>query len=189
MDVIRRADSSEQLLKTGVPYKGRLARLDTTSILTEVMAGPKKEWRAAAERMADQKYPAWRSLFEQKGRRLPPEMRQELEPISEWRSQRSLFIEGLLSWIGAGALPEVVADLSVRLDAVLEFTIFVVREFLLRNYSLEKHHSDVFDQFQLQYLAMDRFIIVTADPDLRVRTQYSPQATRIISFDQYLQIL
>jgi len=66
MDVIRRADSFEQLLKTGVPYKGRWARLDTTSILTEVMAGPKREWRAAAERMADQKYPAWCALFEQK---------------------------------------------------------------------------------------------------------------------------
>jgi hypothetical protein len=61
--------------------------------------------------------------------------------------------------------------MSMRLDAVLEFTIFVTREFLLSNYSLEKHQSDVFDQFQLQYLAMDKFVIVSGDSDLSTRTK------------------
>jgi hypothetical protein len=51
----------------------------------------------------------------------------------------------LLDWLGATTFPELVAQMSTRLDAVLEFTIFVAREFLLRNYSLEKHQSDVFD--------------------------------------------
>ena len=67
--------------------------------------------------------------------------------------------------------------MSGRLDAVLEFTIFICREFLLNNYALEKHQSDVFDQFQLQYLAFQQFVIVTADPDLSKRTQESSQST------------
>lgn len=189
MDVIRRAVSLKQLLTTGVPYKGRKVRLDTTSVLAEVMAGPKKTWTASVERTADEKYPAWRELFQKTGRRLPPEMRKELEPRSAWEPQRPNFVHALLDWLAATSSPELVTGLCTRLDAVLEFTIFVVREFLLRDYSLEKHQSDVFDQFQLQYLAMDRFVIVSGDPDLSTRTRQSPQAARIMSFDQFLGTL
>jgi hypothetical protein len=85
--------------------------------------------------------------------------------------------------------PRVVVEISTRLDAVLDFTIFVAREFLLRNYSLEKHQSDVFDQFQLQYLAMDKYIIVSGDPDVSTRTSQSAQAARIMSFHQFLASL
>jgi hypothetical protein len=35
----------------------------------------------------------------------------------------------------------------------------------------------------------DRFIIVTGDPDLTTRTRQSPQASRIMSFDQFLKRL
>jgi hypothetical protein len=58
-------------------------------------------------------------------------------------------------------------------DASLEFANFVLREFLTSNYSVEKHASDVYDQFQLRYLAVDRFIIVTDDSDLTKRTARS----------------
>jgi hypothetical protein len=189
MDVIRRAASPEQLLKTGVSYKGRKARIEASSILTEVMAGPKKAWMRAVEQTADEIYPAWRQLFEQKGRRLPAEMRKELEPRSAWLMRRTGFITALLDWLGASSRTEIVADMCTRLDAVLEFTIFVAREFLLRNYSLEKHQSDVFDQFQLQYLAFDRFVIVTGDPDLSTRTRQSQQAARVMSFEQFLRTI
>ena len=189
MDVIRRAACSEQLLNTGVPYKGRKARIQTTAILTEIMAGPKKAWMRAVEQMADETYPGWRQLFQQRGRRLPADMRKELEPRSAWQVRRHGFIAALLDWLGASSRAEIVAEMSARLDAVLEFTIFVAREFLLRNYSLEKHQSDVFDQFQLQYLAFDRFVIVTGDPDLSIRTQQSQQATRIMSFEQSLRTI
>ena len=153
------------------------------------MAGVKKEWMSSVKQMADERYPAWRELFQQTGRRLPPEIRKELEPRSAWSEQRIAFITGLLNWLGASTHAELVADMSIRLDAALEFTVFVAREFLLRNYSLEKHQSDVFDQFQLQYLAFDRFVIVSGDPDLSTRTQNSAQATRIMSFDQFLSNL
>jgi hypothetical protein len=55
-----------------------------------------------------------------------------------------------------------------------------------RNYKPERHHSDVFDHFQLLHLALDRFIIVSADPDLLIRTRQSPQASRIMTFAQFL---
>ena len=85
--------------------------------------------------------------------------------------------------------PDAVAEITRRLDAVLELTIFVTREFLTRNYNLEKNESDVYDQFQLNYLAMDRFIIVSQDKNLRTRTARSSQATRIMSFDEFLKSL
>jgi hypothetical protein len=38
---------------------------------------------------------------------------------------------------------------------------------------------------QLLHLALDRFVIVTGDPDLTTRTARSPQANRIMSFQQF----
>jgi len=155
----------------------------------EVMAGPKRDWMAATQRMADELFPPWRELLRKTGRRLPPEKRKELEPISAWHEQRLVFVRALLDWLGAISDSTMIAELSPRLDAVLDFTIFVAREFLLRNYSPEKHQSDVFDQFQLQYLAMDRFVIVSGDPDLLIRTQRSPQSHRIMTLHQFLGTL
>src|SRR5437867_1236450 len=47
MDVIRYANSLEQALSARIQYKGATAGragFDTTSVLAEVMAGPKKQW-------------------------------------------------------------------------------------------------------------------------------------------------
>lgn len=76
-----------------------------------------------------------------------------------------------------------------KLDAVLEFTIYVTREFLTPDNKLENHESDVYDQFQLHYLALDRFIIISEDRDFRTRTTRSTQAGRIMSFGQFLATL
>lgn len=189
MDLIRRATSLDQLLKTRVPFKGLKARLDRTSIFTEIMAGPKKDWMAAVERMADETYPKWRELEKQTNRRLPVELRKSLEPRPAWHAQRRSFVSVLLDWLGANADPETAAEMSTRLDAAIEFTTFVAREFLVGNYSHKKNQSDVFDHFQLEYLALDRFIIVTGDAALSNRTRQSPQGTRIMSFDQFLRSL
>jgi hypothetical protein len=139
--------------------------------------------------MADETYPAWRELVQQTDRRLPPKMRKDLKPLSVWQPQRSAYVEALLNLLGASTGPEVVAELLTRLDAVLEFTISVTREFLLGHYNLESHQSDVFDHYQLQYLAMDRFVIVSNDRDLPTRTRRSPQSDRIMSFEHFLQTL
>jgi hypothetical protein len=189
MDVVRRASTLDQLLRGRVPYKGKVIGISSTSILADLMAGPKRAWAAQVEATADERYPAWRDLFQKTSRRLPLGMRRELEPLSAWEALHPALAKALLDWLGATTDPVLVAQLSTRLDAVFDFTIFVAREFLLRNYSLEKHQSDIFDQFQLQYLAMDRFVIVTADPDLSTRTRKSSQAARIMSFDRFLRTL
>jgi len=189
IDIVRRANSLKELLACRVPYKGGCAGFATTSVFADLMAGPKKKWVAAVEGIADRNYPDWRQLLQQTGKRLPAEMRKGLEPRSAWQGQRPAFVKSLLLWLGASTSPELIAEIAKRLDAVLEFTIFVSREFLLRNYSLQKHESDVYDQFQLQYLAMDRFVIVSGDPDLSKRTACSSQAGRIMSFQKFLQSL
>ena len=87
------------------------------------------------ERTADEMHPGWREQFEQTQRRLPPEKRNALGPGWQAR-QRSFFIKALLDWLGASPAPDVMADFCARLDAVLEFTIFVTREFLLQPVSI-----------------------------------------------------
>lgn len=188
MDVVRRGNSLEQLLK-GIPFKGRHIKMNATSAITQVMAGPKRDWKAAVEKMADEYYPAWREHFKSTGKRIPPEKKRELKPRSAWQPQGPAFIKNLIQWLHASETPVLMDELCKRFDAVLEFTIFITREFLIGNYSLERHDSDVFDMYQLQYLAMDRFIIVTSDPDLVHRTQHSHQASRIMSFDQFVSML
>ena len=186
MDIVRRAATLVQLLSGRVPYRGRFAGLNSTSVLADLMAGPKRAWAAQVEELATENYSTWRQLFQETGRRLPLEMRQSLEPRSAWQERGPGFVKVLLEWLGASTGAEVIAEIRTRLDAVLEFTIFVAREFLIRDYSLEKHHSDVFDQFQLRYLAFDRFAVVSGDPDLSTRTRVSSQADRIMSFEEFL---
>jgi hypothetical protein len=89
----------------------------------------------------------------------------------------------------ASTEPEIVTEVTKRIDAVLEFTIYVLREFLTREYKLENHDSDVYDQFQLYHLTVDRFVIVSEDSDLTKRTVRSSQANRILPFETFLRNL
>ena len=103
-----------------------------------------------------------------------------------WEAQRGVFGKAFLGWVNAANDSESVTEITDRLSAAIEFTMFVAREFLINNYSVEKHESDVYDQFQLHYLAIDRFVMASGDPDLSKRTSRSPQAARILSFQQFL---
>jgi hypothetical protein len=154
------------------------------------MGDVKRQWVAAVENMATETYPDWRALFQRSGRwRLPSELRKELNPVQAWKGPRVDFIKGLLQWLHAAVDQKVIELMCTKLNAVLEFAVFVTREFLLGNYSLEKHDSDIFDQFQLQYLAMSEFVVVSGDADLLLRTKRSAQASRIMSFDQFLRTI
>jgi hypothetical protein len=189
MDVVRRANSFQELTSVGVAYKGRKARLNNTAILTELMEGPKQEWVKTVENMADERYSDWRANLKATGKRLPRDLAEGLKPRSAWLALRPTYVKALLIWLGASDDLPVVEEFLSRLDAALEFVTFVTQEFLLRNYNLEKHESDVFDHFQLLHLALDRFVIVSADPDLLVRTRSSRQAPRIMTFEQFLATL
>jgi hypothetical protein len=189
MEVVRRARTLAQVLK-GVPYKGLHARLGTTSAVNDVVNNLKKQWVNALEEIATTKNPAWRELFRKQGRRLPPEMRRENDPLSAWKTEKRAFIEILLrDLLDTKPEPALVDVMMEKFSAVVEFSMFVLHAFLTGNYSIEKNSSDVIDQFQLRYLAMDRFVIVTGDPDLSKRTARSSQADRIMTFHDFLQTL
>jgi hypothetical protein len=187
MEVVRCARTLAQVLK-GVPYMGLHAHLGTTSAVMDLVNDLKRQWVSALEDIATAKNPAWRELFLHKGQRLPAEMRRELGPPSAWKTEERTFIEHLLRDL-LDTTPELpLVDVMMnRFNAVLEFSTFVLREFLTGSYSIEKHSSDVFDQFQLRYLAMDRFVIVTNDADLSKRTARSPQRDRIVNLQRFLQ--
>lgn len=190
LDVIRRAQSLEQLLTGRVKAKhNRASGLRGTDAPKVIVEGVKKQWVSRVENTATSLCPEWRTCFEQTGWRLPKETRRALKQDQDLNAEAATFIAELLEWFGSEREPEVIADLKIRLDAVLRFTVFVVGEFLHRNYSLENHDSDIFDQFQLHYLALDEFIIVSNDADLWKRTAGSPQASRIMSFEGFLRTL
>jgi hypothetical protein len=194
LEVVRRAKSQREILEGRVPYKGFLTRGRgragfQTSVLNDLVDGPKKEWVERVEALATGIYPPWRELFQETGKRVPPKKRKELESRSTWDVERHGFVVAMLTWLGASTEPESVVEIMTRLDAVLEFTTFVAREFLTRNYSRQKHWSDVYDQFQLHYLAIDRFVIVSEDANLSKRTSCSRQVDRIMSFEKFLQRL
>jgi hypothetical protein len=102
-----------------------------------LVAGPKRKWRATVESMADQAYPEWRAHFDTTGQRLPTSLRKTLIPRYAWAAEREKFIDSFLSWVGASPDPQSIAETQQRLDAVVEFTAFVAREFLISNYSPE----------------------------------------------------
>ena len=189
LDVIRRADSLEQLLSRTVPYKGKLIGLASANSYLDDMTAHKKKWLAQMRAMATAVYPGWEDLFQKTGKRVPLELRKEYEKRAYWERQRAVFSKAMLRIIGAATAPELIADFSTRLDAAMEFSIFVVRHFMFHNYSIDKHLSDASDQIQLFYLAIDRFVVVSSDPDILVRTRQSHQALRIMSFQQFLQTL
>ena len=155
----------------------------------ELLAGPKREWSKRSENFADEVYQRWREHFQETGKRLPDEMHEEIAARLVSDAERAEYCESFLRWLGATTEPESVADMAKRLDAAIEYTAFVAREHLTRNYNLEKNKSDVYDLFQLNHLAMDRFIIVSEDKKLRTRTARSTQAGRIMSFGQFLATL
>jgi hypothetical protein len=195
LDVLRHADSRAKVLERTVPYKALLTRGRgragfETSAINDLVAGPKRAWQKEVERHASEIYPRWREYFQETGKqkRLPDELRKKVASRLVSDAERVEYGESFLRWMGAPE-PDSVAGITKRLDAVLELTIFVTREFLTRNYNLEKNESDVYDQFQLHYLAMDRFIIVSQDGNLRTRTARSGQARRIVSFDEFLKSL
>jgi hypothetical protein len=197
MTVVRRARSLDELLTSRVPVKKLQTKGEghpgTTgfkpSVLNEVFAGPKSEWKERVEKQANDIYPRWREHFRETGQRLPDEMRNEVTSRLLSDAERMEDGESILQWLRAPADSESVAEIKKRLDAVLEFTVYVMREFLTRNHNLEKNESDVYDQFQLHYLALERFTIVSEDRNLRTRPARSSQTRRIMSFDEFLKSL
>jgi hypothetical protein len=197
MQVVYCANSLEQIRAGRVPVrklrskgKGQAGFAGiAAAVVKELVVGPKREWTQSCEMLLGEIYPRWREHFRQTRKRVPEQIRKKLKSPQAWDSAKGKWTESKIEWLGASASPELVADIEKRLDAVLEFTHFVARELILRDYNLEKHDSDVYDQFQLHYLAMDRFVIVTNDSDLWKRTARSSQAERIQSFDKFLQSL
>lgn len=189
LDVIRRAGTVKQILEGRVPVKGGTAGFKSTSAIYQAISNLKQEWIDTIEKIATDTYTEWREHFEREGKRLPHEMCKEFELPSAMTTRKRSLTEYFLRWLGANAETAEVDSTMNKLDGSLDFANFVLREFLTRNYKLEKHSSDVFDHFQLRYLALDRFVIVTNDSDLSNRTSQSPQNARIVTFEQFLRTL
>jgi hypothetical protein len=190
LNTVRRAASLTEILQCRVPYtRGRRAGFDSTSVINDLVSGPKAEWTAIVQKIADDVYPRWRDQLKETGKRLPLDMRKHLELPSTWEPERDRLAASALQWLGVSTTPELIAQIRGKLDAVIEFSIFVSREFLTGNYSLEKNHSDIYDQFQLHHLAVDRFVIVSNDANMAKRISPSKQRDRVVSFERFLKSL
>jgi hypothetical protein len=156
------------------------------AVLNDLVSGPKNSWKENIEHFADEIYPTWRENFQAKRRRLPDAMRKDLKMQLVSEVEKLRFTETIVRWLGGSTKPAALHEMKKRFDAVLKFTTYVMREFLTRDYKLENHDSDVYDQFQLHYLAMDRFVLVSEDSDMVTRTAGSTQSDRIVSFTTFL---
>jgi len=194
MKVTCLANSQEEILERRVPYKRlmyrgkRLAGIDTT-LIDNLMAGPKEQWVKQIETQLTEIYPNWCEHLQKTGLRLPEELRIRLESSEVWDLSRLKFSESILVWLGADADHPSPSEFAHRIDAVLRFTFWVLRESLLCRYAYDQHESDIYDQFQLHYLAAERYVFVTNDQKLRNRTSEFSQADRILSFEQFLKTL
>ncbi len=194
MDITCRANSKAEILKGRVQYRPliyqgkRLAGIDTT-LIDNLMAGPKKQWVNQIETQLTETYPEWHEHLQRTGLRLPKQIRSRVESSSLWHLSRLKFSESILAWLGADAGPPSPSEFADKIDAVLRFTFWVLRECLLGRYAYNRHESDIYDQFQLHYLADERYVFVTNDQKLRNRTAESSQAHRILSFEQVLKSL
>jgi hypothetical protein len=126
------------------------------AILNDLVSGPKNSWKENIENFASEIYPTWREHFQKTRRRLPDALRKDLKVRLVSEVEKLRFAETIVQWLGGSWEPAALDEMKKRLDAVLQFTTYVMREFLTRDYKLENHDSDVYDQFQLHYLAMDR---------------------------------
>jgi hypothetical protein len=113
-----------------VDYKGWKARVNDTSVLTEVMAGLKREWARTVENMADERYPDWRANLKANRKRLPTELASGLKLRPTWLALRPTYVKSLLAWLGAADDEPMVEEFLPRLDAALEFVTFVPQESL-----------------------------------------------------------
>ena len=86
----------------------------------------KQQWIRHVEGIADHLYPTWREHFARTGKRLPAAVRKELNYRADFEAHSEEFAGGLLDWLGAKSEPNLMSDMSVRLDAVLRLTAFVV---------------------------------------------------------------
>ncbi len=194
MEITCRANSKGELLEGRVQYKRliykgkRLAGMDPT-VIESLMAGPKEQWTKQIETALTEVYPGWREYFQRTGLRLPEQIRARLESSSVWDLSRLKFSESILAWLGANAASPSPAEFADKIDAVLRFTFSVLRECLLGRYAYDRRESDIYDQFQLHYLAHKTYVFVTNDQKLRNRTAESTQADRILSFGQFLKTL
>lgn len=195
--VVRCAKSFGNILEGGVLVnklrtKGRGHRGFSgfqPAILNDLVSGPKRSWKENIENFASEIHPTWREHFQNTRRRLPDALRKDLKVRLVSEVEKLRFAETIVRWLGGSTEPVALNEMKNRLDAVLEFTTYVMREFLTRDYKLENHDSDVYDQFQLHYLAMDRFVLVSEDSDMVTRTSGSTQADRIIPFARFLSSL
>jgi len=159
------------------------------AILNDLVSGPKNSWKENIENFASEIYSTWREHFQKTRRRLPDALRKDLKVRLVSEVEKLRFAETIVRWLGGSTEPAALDEMKKRLDAVLEFTTYVLRQFLTRDYKLENHDSDVYDQFQLHYLAMDRFVLVSEDSDMVARTGGSTQAGRIVPFARFLSSL
>lgn len=192
-NVVCLADTLDDLREARVSYKSciyhakRKAGVDTR-LISDLMIGPKRDWIRQITSLLTDIYPEWRTYSEKTQFHIPPDLRRRLEPSDVWLRTRHKFSESILEWLRIDGSNFNPAEFAMKIDAVISFTIWVLQESLLRKYAFENHESDIYDQFQLHYLANENYVFVTNDKKLRGRTASSAQAGRILSFDQFLRL-
>ena len=105
----------------------------------------------------------------------------KLPPPEEWAA--SHFPE-----IGLPDTPDNRSRVAQMLSAAYEHLVTISRD-VQGGYNYRKNEGDWLDNQQLYYLSDPNFIFVTAEQKLRRKAENSPQASRILRFEDFLRQL
>ena len=155
-------------------------------LIAKLVKGPKEKWVGTLGAVLDSIAPTWRERAERGERHLPNESREQFDRPEVWAQRRAEFLETFTEWLAPGLPAEEARKVEQRIDAVLQFAISIMKDVLLRNYAFSKRDSDIYDLFQLHYLACEQFVFVTRDGPLMSKVRQSSQANRILDFHQFL---
>jgi hypothetical protein len=192
--VASRAREKRELSERKVFIKRHSSRVNTyggfdPAIVGDLLKGPKEKWVETLGSVLNQVTPLWRERIARGEAYLSPVERMKLRGKAVWTDKRAEFLRAFTEWLSPGLNEQQLLCIDQKMDAVLTLAISILRDVFLRNYAFSKHDSDVYDLFQLHYLALDRYVLVTDDERLAKRLDVSTQRSKVMSFGAFLGTL
>lgn len=101
--------------------------------------------------------------------------------------ERKSWAAWILHECGLTPYTEACEKLALALDAAYCFTLSLSKTANDKGYNFKKHASDWGDNLQLFYLCDESMHFLTMDRDFRVRTKDSPQSSRILTYQEFVE--
>lgn len=154
--------------------------------IESLFAHVRKRQGAHVAQFLDGLHPDWRIERQKSGSSVPEAAREEIKrtyPADRWKRDLP---KQLLEAANIERTKATLEALRQGCDAYFTFTVKLLRDSLISNYSFEQNSNDFHDGIQLVYLCRPSFCVVTDDRRLIGRTMNSSQSHRVLTTDEFL---